>query len=204
MQYYFQVTSMFAVGKHTATAGTRIRALLHATRGLFTYLTFLRYTAAATAHTLTVMRGQTHARAAAAASAGATDVIVTLAMLDGAGNALAANDLVSMELNDLSWHLGVVSAWDGGTKTITLTGGTAIPAGYSVPVNAQVISYGIASDTNHATLQFTAPQSATTDFPAEQAGILARSNMRGEPLIVDSDNATNAGTLELAVAACGR
>lgn len=197
--FILPVINMFGRGKRTETAGTRIRALVPGDPNGFTYLTFVRYTAGATGHTLTMMRGQTHAKAAASAAAAAVAIVVDTAMLDGAGNALAAADLVAIELDDGSWHLGIVDTggWNGTTKTITLTSGTAIPAGRSVPAGAAVISYGVAGDANHANYTLTAGSGATTNYPAvANAGPLAKSPYRNSPIIVDSDNASNAGTIE--------
>jgi len=189
----------FGRGKASIAFGTRIRVLVPGDPHGFTYLTFVRYTAAGTAHTLTMMRGQTHAKAAAAAAAAAVAVVVDTAMLDGAGNALAANDLVAIELDDGSWHLGIVdtSGWDAGTKTITLTSGTAIPAGRSVLLGGAVVSYGIAGDANHANFTLTGTASVSSNFPAvANAGPLCKSPYRNSPIIVDSDNATATGTIE--------
>lgn len=189
----------FGRGKATATAGTRIRALVPGDEHGYTYLTFVRYTAAGTAHTVTMMRGQSFSSAAAAAAAAAVAVTVNDALLDGAGNALAAADVVAIELDNGDWHLGVIDTggWNGTTKVLTLTAGTAIPAGRSVPVGARVISYGVAGDSGHAAYTLTAGASATTNYPAvANAGPLCKSYSRHEPIIVDSDNATAAGTLE--------
>lgn len=191
--------SAFGRGKKTETAATRIRVLVPGDPHGFTYLSFLRYTVSTTAHTLTMMRGQTHSKAAAAAAAAAVEIVVEDAMLDAAGNALAASDLVAIELDDGSWHLGIVdtSGWTAGTKTITLTSGTAIPAGRSVLAGAAVISYGVAGDSGHANYQLATGTSATVNYPAvANAGPLAKSPQRNSPIIIDSDNATAAGTIE--------
>jgi hypothetical protein len=189
----------FGRGKATATAGTRIRVLVPGDRHGYTYLSFVRYTAAGTAHTLTMMRGQSFTTASAAAAAAAVAVVVVDDLLDGAGNALAAADLVAIELDDGSWHLGIIDTggWNGTTNTLTLTAGTAIPAGRSVEVGARVISYGVAGDSGHANYTLAAGASATTNYPAvANSGPLCKSYSRNEPIIVDSDNATAAGTIE--------
>jgi hypothetical protein len=200
MNIALNAISAFGRGRKTETAATRIRVLCPGDPHGYTYLTFLRYTAAATAHALTAMRGQTHAKATVAADAAAVAITVDTAMLDGAGNALAANDLVAIELDNGDWHLGIVdtSGWNGTTKVITLTSGTAIPAGRSVLVGAAVVSYGVAGDANHANFIFTGTASVTTNFPAvANAGPICKGSARNSPIIVDSDNATNAGTIEM-------
>lgn len=194
-----QAISAFGRGKATATAATRIRVLVPGDPHGYTYLTFVRYTAAGTAHTLTMMRGQSFSTAASLVAAAAVAVPVNDALVDGAGNVLAAVDVVAIELDDGSWHLGIVdtSGWNAGTKTITLTAGTAIPTGRSVPAGNRVISYGVAGDSGHAAYTLTGTASATTSYPAvANAGPLIKSTTRNEPIIVDSDNATAAGTIE--------
>jgi hypothetical protein len=189
----------FGRGKASIAFGTRIRVLVPGDPHGFTYLTFIRYTAAGTAHTLTMMRGQTHSQATAAAAAAAVDIVVADALKDGAGNALAAADLVAIELDDGSWHLGIIdtSGWDAGTKTLTLTSGTAIPAGRSVLVGGKVVSYGVAGDANHANFTLTGTASVSSNFPAvANSGPLCKSPVRNSPIIVDSDNATATGTIE--------
>lgn len=188
----------FGRGKKTEAAATRIRALVPGDRHGFTYLTFLRYTAAATAHTLTMMRGHSFSRTTTAIASGVT-VVVEDALTDAAGNALAAADVVAIQLADDSWHLGVVDTggWNAGTKTITLTAGTTLTGTVGVAAGGRVISYGVAGDSGHANYTLTAGASATTNYPAvANSGPLAKSAQRNEPIIVDSDNATAAGTLE--------
>jgi len=198
-----KVISAFGRGKASVAFGTPIRVLVPGDPHGFTYLTFLRYTAAGTAHTLTMMRGQTHAKAVAAADAAATDIYVDTAMKDGAGNALAAADLVGIELDDGSWHLGILdtSGWDAATKKIILTSGTVIPAGRSVAIGGAVVSFGIPGDANHANFTLTGTASATTSYPAvANAGPVCKSPYRNSPILISSDNATATGTIE-AVAA---
>ena len=180
-------------GKITETAGTRIRRLIGGKGGCFTHLLNMRYTAGATAHTITVMRGQSYTTLSAAALAAQADVVLTAAITDGT-NAVAANDLVAIKKPDGSWHLGLVSAWTAGTLTLTLTAN--VPTG-GFNKGAAVICYGVAGDSGHDNYKFAAGSGATTNYPAvENGGSLIRSRRQNEPLIIDSDNATNAGTLE--------
>lgn len=183
------------VGKLTQTAGTRIQKLIGGKGGAFTHLLNMRYTAGATAHTLTVMRGQSYAKVASDAAASQADVVVDTALTDGA-NAIAANDLVAIKKPDGTWHLGIVSSWSAGTLTITLT--SNVPSG-GFKKGARVVCYGVAGDTGHANYQFAAASGGATNFPAVQNdGGLVRSAQQNEPLIIDSDNASNAGTLDYA------
>lgn len=199
-----QAIAAFGRGKLTATAGTRIRALVPGDPHGFTYLTFLRYTAAGTAHTLTMMRGMSFSRAAAAVAEAGTSLVVEDALTDGAGNAIAANDLLAIELANGDWFLGTVSTWTSGTKTVVLSAGPAAGTG-GIAIGARVVSYGVAGDSGHANYTLTGTASATTNYPAvANAGPLAKSTTRNEPIIVDSDNATAAGTLEAVSAVYGK
>lgn len=185
-------------GKQTQTAGTRIRLLVGGVGGLFTHIANLRYTAAGTAHTGTMMRDASSAKAASALAAAGTSLVVDTALTDGDGNAIAASDVVAVKLNTGEWHLSVVTSWTAGTKTIVLT--TAIPANKSVLKGAPVFCYGVAGDTFHSTRQLTLTASATTNFPAvaSEGVSLCRGRSPGAPILFDSDNATAAGTLEMA------
>jgi hypothetical protein len=185
-------------GKLTQTAGTRIRLLVGGVGGLFTHLNNLRYTSAGTAHTLTIMRDASVAKAASALAAAGTSLVVDTALTDGDGNAIAASDVVAVKLNTGEWHLSVVTSWTANTKTIVLT--TAIPAGKSVLKGAPVACYGVAGDTFHASRQLLPAVSVTTNYPVVSGDdvSLCRSRSPGVPLLIDSDNPTAAGTLEMA------
>lgn len=191
-----EAIAAFGRGKKTATAGTRIRALVPGDKHGYTYVTFFRYTVSTTAHTLTLMRGQSYGKATAAVAAGGTSLAVDTALLDGAGNAIAANDVVAYELAGGGWGLDTVSGWDAATKTITLTSGPATGSG-GIAVGGKVVSFGVAGDANHADYQFASGTSTTASFPAvANAGPLCKGATLNDPVVFDSDNATAAGTLE--------
>lgn len=186
----------FGRGKKTATAGTRIRALVPGDKHGYTYITFFRYTVSTTAHTLTLMRGQSRGKATAAVAEGGTSLVVDTALKDGAGNAIAANDVVAYETVDNGWVLDTVSGWDATSKTITLTTGPASGSG-GIAVGAKVVAFGVAGDAGHADYQFASGTSTTASFPAvANAGPLCKGAAINDPVIFDSDNATAAGTLE--------
>jgi hypothetical protein len=192
MQTNLPTTGGFGRGQATEAAATRIRVLLPGKRRNYTYLTFLQYKSLGTAHTVTIMRGQSYTTCATAVAEAGTALVVTSALLDGAGNALAANDLVAFECVDGSWQVDIIAGWVVGTKTITLAVGPATGSG-GIAVGGRVISYGIAGDSGHAAYTLLPPVSATTNFPPVLSGPLARSRQKNEPIILDSDNATAAG-----------
>jgi hypothetical protein len=186
------------LSKATASAGTRIRLPAGGKAGgLYSHIVNLRYTDTGTAHTLTMMRGASRAKVVGALAAAATSVVVDAALTDGDGNALAASDVVALPMDNGEWHVSAVSAWNATTKTITLT--TAIPSGRSVADGARIVSYGAPGDTYHARYQFTGGAgSAAVNFPAVSGSVmsLCKAPALNEPIILDSNNATNAGTVE--------
>ncbi len=182
-------------GKVTQTAGTRIQALLGGVGGHYTHVSQFRYTSQGTAHVITLMIGASRGKAAAALAAAGTALVCDTALTDGAGNLPANLDNVAVRLNNSKWHLSTISAWNAGTKTLTLN--TAIPTGLSVLKGAPIVLYGVAGDAIHAAKQFAPTVSTTENFP-NQAGIdisLCRAGAPGEPILFDSDNGTAAGTL---------
>lgn len=186
------------IGKSTQAAGTRIREILGGAGGLFTHLRNFQYTPGATTHLATVMRDASSAKAASALAAAGTALVVDTALTDGDTNAIAANDVLAIKLNTGEWHLSTISAWSAGTKTATLN--TAIPTGKSVLKGAPVFCYGVEGDTFHAKNTFDLTTGATRTFPNTDTGevSLTRARSPGAPLIISSDNATNAGTLNYA------
>lgn len=190
------VRSMFGFGRKTQTAGTVITQVCPGKRGCFTYVTFMRYTNAATDHLLTLMRSASNGLVTTAVAAAGTAVIVDTALTDGGTNAIAANDYISIEMDDGTFHTDIVSAWNSSTKTITLT--TAVPTGRSILAGAKVWCYGVPGDSYHAAYQFDPiTANASANFPAvANYGPLIKSRTKGEPIIFYSGNATNAGTLE--------
>jgi hypothetical protein len=183
-------------GKLTQTAGTRIQALIGGVGKFFTCVTNFRVTTAGTAHTVTLMRGASRTSVATELAAAGTALVVAAALTDGAGAAIAANDLVGVRLDDGSWHLSVVSAWTSGTLTITLA--TAIPTGRTAKKGALVVNYGVAGDAFHSAHQHNSGAGATNNFPAVavDAAPLVHGTGAGEPILLDIDNATAASTLE--------
>lgn len=191
------------IGKKTATAGTRIKALIGGNvKSFFTHLLNIRITTGATAHTLTVMRAPPgtgfRSRVTSDLAAAGTALVVDDDLTDADGNALAANDYVAVKLDNGTWHLSLASGWDGPTNTITLA--TAIPTGRSAKRGAQVVSFGAHGDTYHATQQFASASGATNNIPAlaGQDFSLIRAACEGEPLLLDIDNGTNASTIDYA------
>jgi hypothetical protein len=185
-------------GPKTATAGTAIVQVTTRKKGCKTRIDSVVYTAGATAHTLTIMRpiGRTKLSAAALA---AQAVVVLTADPGPSGNGIAANDYVVIMRPDGVPHVGVVSAWNGTTKALTLTAN--VPTG-GFDSGADVYFYGVIGDTDPqsqaAHPQYPLADAATTTVSNATGNGVFGSARAGEPLLLHSGNATNAGTLNRA------
>jgi hypothetical protein len=183
--------------KLTAAANTRIQIACGGYGGdLFTHILNFRYTPGATTHTGTFMRGASRAKVASDLAAAGTALVLDAAVTDGAGNAPANLDVFAVRLDNGDWHVSTISAWSAGTLTATLN--TAIPTGRTAKKGAKVVCYGVAGDTMHNQNQVTLTTGSTFQLPvlAGQHVSIVRASAPGEPIIFDSDNATNAGTVD--------
>lgn len=196
-------------GKKTASAGTKIVQLIEPRAGAYTNLSYLEYTAGATAHVLTVMKplGTTTLSAAAAAAQAVVNITADPGDYTGvqtADNAIAASDRVVVELSDGTFHLDTVSS----VSSLAITLATVLPIAASS--GAKFWFFGVEANTNpfdaRAHETFNLDASGTTVLGSEQAGDIGffGSNRAYEPLILSIDNATNAGVLERVVATYGR
>lgn len=183
------------LGRKTATADTVIRHVVPALRNAIARIMKLVYTAAGTAHTVTVMRPIASATTLAADCAGTATITLT-ASLDATSNALAANDIVVLRRKDTDFHhLGIVSSVSSLTVVLTAALPTTFEAG------SDIWNFGIPGDTNPypgdnaAHPGFTGTASATTTYSNDQVGIVAAFS-KNEPLVVSSNNATAAGVIE--------
>lgn len=189
--------------KKTESAGTVINLLIPGKPGLYTYLTYMGYTDAGTAHTLGILRSTGETTASAALAAAGTSLVLK-ADPGPSGNGIAASDYIAIELDDGSWHLSLVTSWTSGTLTAVLT--TAIPTGRSVEAGAKVAFFGVIGDSDHDNSKVTGGTgSAITNFPAvANQGVLAVSRTVNDPILLQSNNASNAGTFTAVCAAYGR
>ncbi len=189
----FPFTRYGGAGKKTATAGTRIQYVVPGRGNVFTHVLRFRYTVAGTAHTLTLMKGVDRTTISEDAAASQAVVKVTRALLDGGGNALAANDLVTIKQPNGDWAFATVSSVADAGLTITLSASLS----FAIKKNAAIVNFGVPGDSIHTPMQFNSSTSTTKDFPATAIpGSIAVGNAPNEPIIFDSDNGTAAGTLE--------
>ena len=174
----------FSYGKVTQTADTVITRTIPPSYNAFTHITNLKYTAAGTAHTVTVMRPLA-APTTLTSAAAASQAVINVAALAGS---LAANDYLVIEKPDGTYHTGIVSSVS--TLAVTLTAN--VPSG-GFASGAKVWNLGVAAD--HTNLVFNGIASATTTYN-DYVSSVAATVFKEQPMIVYSNNATAAGTLE--------
>lgn len=182
-------------GRLTQTAGTKIVRGVPPRTGCFTRIIKLVYTAAGTAHGVTVLRSLGRTRATAVAAISQADLVVA-ADPGPSGNGIAANDRIAIRhAADGVTRFYTVSAWNSGTRTITLSANLTV----AVAVGDHVWMMGVEADTDpkqgeaHPVLRGVA--SVTSTYEDREVGVVG-SNATDEPLLIISDNATAAGTLE--------
>lgn len=210
--------SAHAYGKLTQSAGTAIVRLIEGRAGTIARLRYLSYTAGATAHTLTVMRPLNKTCFTVLAAAG--QAVVNIQANPGsyaalaqngvtirtADNLLAGSDYVAYQCADKTWVVDTVSSIS--SLAVTLT--TNLPTG-GVLAGGVLWFFGAITDTNPgealAHPQLALGASATTTFGSvtdNYAGFLGSlppysplgMTGLGEPMLLHSGNATNAGTLD--------
>jgi hypothetical protein len=182
----------------TAAAGTPIRFVIPPFFNGIGRLISLSYVNSTTAHTLTACRpiGRSFVTAATAA---AGTVINVGTQLGVTGNLLAANDLVAVREVDGVTRLYTVSAVPASYPgNVTL--GAGLVAG--VVQGARVWNFGVTGDTDPVTglahPTFNLAASATTTLFDDVAGVVA-GHVQDSPILLNSNNATAAGTLTAGV-----
>lgn len=159
------------------------------------------YTAAGTAHTLSLLYPATnnggHApsaatllgsknTASAAHLAGVTIINVTNAPKDPAGNATAQYDIIAYECTDGTWEFNEVVSLS--TKAITVGTATA----KAIASGAKVRILGVLADGYN--MQLPCAASVTTEWDGDGDILLMHPDM-GEPAVLQSNNATATGFL---------
>lgn len=115
-------------------------------------------------------------------------------------NAVAANDYVAVQLRDGTWHTSVVTSVSGLALTLT----TAVPnvTGGGVEDGSTLYFFGISTDTNPATGRAhdkfkSGASSARVELLSTKTGVTYQTYSPGDPILLYSANATNAGILAL-------
>lgn len=188
----------------TAAAGTAITGLIPPRRAAFTRLTRVQYRCGSTAHTLTFLKA--FGKTVLAAGVAQSGTSITLAADPGAGTPsgnLANGDWVCVELDGGGFFLSPVSSLTGLTMTVN-----ALPA--AAKAGNRVWTFGVPGDhpaTSQTTLKpnpergsaLTCTASALNDWSDVASG-MCQSLEQDSPLMVHSNNATAAGTFEMAAA----
>ncbi len=191
MQSFFigQLFGHNGYGRKTETAGTTIELLVPGVQGARTVIVALKHTDAGTAHLSTAIRELGRTTAAAAAASGQADVVLT-ADPSPSGNTIGNGDWVVIHHSADGVHrqykLHASAAWNSTTKTMTLVGNLSV----AVAAGDSVWFMGIATDTDPNT------GIAHPRFQSNQAleGAIAASIKEYSPILVQTDNATSAGT----------
>lgn len=204
----------FFVPQTSVAFGTAITAFIPPMQNQRTKIALMKYTAAGTAHTVTVLRPLAKTTVKTAAAASATSLVITRdpgnysanATLDQkqftpsvANNLIAANDYFLVRKPDNTYLLATCSAATtnaDGSVTLTVS---ALPTG-GIAAGADFWFFGITTDTNpndnKAHPAWAAPASATTTYGDGSSSVVETIGMT-EPMMIYSNNATATGTLEM-------
>lgn len=207
------IVGAWSHGGVTVTAGTALILGIPPMANAFIRLASLHYLAGATAHTLTVMRAHTQVLTSAAAAGGQPIIVLATnpgdypATADQSDNTPANTDFVAVELISGNWFFAKVSGW----STLTMTLASNLPAS-GVAEGAKVWFFGAPGDINPntglANPQYTLTDATTTKFGTDLGeniigfdgtvpgnGLIeAARKGRDMPLLLHSNNATDAGT----------
>lgn len=117
-----------------------------------------------------------------------------------ADNAIASGDYIMYQLVDGTWVLDT-AAGSFSSGALTVTTGTPNITGGGIAANSPLFFFGATGDTNPASNQkhfAVATKASTTkeDLVPDQLIGFARSLHPGDPLVIVSNNATAAGTLD--------
>ncbi len=191
----------FCHGYHTETAATLILELIQPKAGSIIRVNTLIYEAAATAHTLTFMKALGASTVTVAAAAAATSLTVAAKTFDPASTAVAASDYAAVQLDSGRYQICAISAVSG----LVLTVGALDE---SVSVGAPIYYFGAAADTGHFAIN--AKASTVNELTCAAPGGIVDGSYNfvssavryknagyGRPVLMSSNNATNAGFLRM-------
>lgn len=181
------------LGAKTESAGTPINRIIPPGVGVAKVAKVL-YTAAATAHTLTAMRVLGSTRLSGNANSG--QPVIDLAADPGpSGNSIAANDWLIVRNDDGSLFVAKVSSVSTLAITLTANLSAAITAAKS-----RVWFFGVAGDTDPKSGEphpsFALASGGQTVISEAPPFCVASAWFQGEPLLLQVNNATNAGQFD--------
>lgn len=175
-------------GSKTASAGTAITRLVPPSAGKLARVSSFIYVCGSTAHTVTVMPSLADTIVTTDAASGQAVVAFGAIPTAPDGSALAASDWVTLQHEDGSWAEYKVSSVSGLNVTLTANLSQKVKAG------SRIFFHGAPAD--HATRQFLLVASTTLTINDVSCGAGSATRL-GEPVIVHSDNATAAGSLQM-------
>lgn len=175
-------------GSLTQTAGTEITRVIPPNPDGRGCVGNFRYEAAATAHTLTMMTTIMTVKCASDAASGQAVLALDQMPVTPDATIVAAGDWFVVQHEDGTWNAYKVSSVSG--LNITMTGN------FSGKVKAGSSVHFMGAPADHSLRQFTMKASTTTEFDAGDFRIRAATgSAKNTPVLVHSNNATNAGTL---------
>ena len=181
-------------GSQTQTAGTEILRVCPPKAGRFTRVHAWVYDNGATAHTLTLMVPLDKTQVASDAAAGQAVIKLKKAPVDASGNKIAANDYIVVKDENGIFGVYKVASVSGTSVTITASIGAADGSGFVNKILADSAVWFFGTTADHDKRNFTMKASAVTTMPDAING-WATSPNKFEPIVVHSNNATNAGIL---------
>lgn len=177
-------------GNKTASLDVPITRVIPPRTGARAKVASWRYTAAGTAHTLTMMPALDSAKVATEAAVSATTLTVDDQLVGLDGGVIAAADWIVVQLEDGTWVTATVSSVSGNIITVA----AAFSATKKVLKNSKVYFMGAPAD--HTDRQFVLTASTSTEFIGSDLRVCSgTAAMNDEPLLVHVDNITAAGNL---------
>lgn len=174
------------LGRATENAGTVINRLVPAQKQGKAIVTALKHTDGGTAHLVTALRPIGEANLAAAAATGQAAVVLD-ADPSPSGNTIASGDYCVIHFSaDDTQRVAKVSTWTSASKTLTFDANIPVAGA----IGDKLWMMGVATDTDPAT------GNAHPRFQSNQAleGAIAATIKAYQPILVQIDNGTTAGT----------
>jgi hypothetical protein len=186
---------------------------------VFTHISQLVYTAGSTAHDLVIMRPLNWAVINGNVAANSSTIVLTTdpgvystnykydlppsasgLVSCTASNAIAASDYVAYQLRDGTWVLDLVSSVSG--LTLTMTTATPNITGGGIADGSILFFFGVAANVDPATglahQAINSVASARTSLLSDLARGTVQNFHPGDPMVLYSANASNAGILSVA------
>jgi hypothetical protein len=192
LQSYF---GQNVVANQTATADTVINAIAPASPNGYTQVSRYRYSPGSADHVVTGMRpiGKTYIAADAAASQAVIRLLADPGASISPTNLIAAGDYLVIKNNDGTFVAVKVSSVSGLSITLTANLSKALSAGN------EVWFYGVKTDTDPVTglahPKWTLATGDVRTLSGDSNGLLIASHEANQPILMQSDNVTDAGTL---------